>query len=293
MSQNTRCAICLTPGSATGQGEHVWPSWLLTHLDKIRKPLYPWAIDGVPITYNNGKPVLRDRRHRVLLPACPPCNDALNSRFEKPARQVVTALATNGWAGLHNEHEWRAIGMWWAKVLLLLGHPEARVEFARLDKAIPRFEGAPPDYKWMVTGAPPPPDLSLWVFRAKIEKSSPRFTLVVPREITHPDGSTTSCQTLSLATPGLNVTLMNHPGLIIDPVDHPLVARAEAWELLHNPPQSGDLAQLPEMPHHSIAWVPGPPRKAGWRIGAGAEAVLEAFFGPVDEDDPTSVDENS
>ncbi len=212
-------------------------------------PPFAWAKNGVPIVDRQGNKLRRATRQRVLLDVCEPCNTALNTRFEVPAKPVVGDLALNGWKGVRSQEDWRAVGMWWAKVILMLGHPAARIGDALLNReARIGFDGPLPGYTWMVDGSGPPSDLSVFVFNADLSlPAEPGFRLTVPADVLHDDGTTTHCQILSLATPGLCVTVVNHPGITID---YPLVKRGEGWELLHSPPSGADLSTLPPMSHN-------------------------------------------
>jgi hypothetical protein len=128
----------------------------------------------------------------------------------------------------------------------------------------------------MVNGSAPPSDMSLWVFNGKMTKSHPEFTSVLPGAVTMLDGANSLCHELSLATPGLCVTVVSHPGISID---HLLVKRRDAWELLHNPPQEGDLSQLRALPYNTVAWVRGGKVPHGHRVGSDQTSQLMAMFG--------------
>jgi len=45
---------------------------------------------------------------RVVLPVCEECNGKLSQRFEDPAIDAVTKLATNRWCGTLSASEWQA-----------------------------------------------------------------------------------------------------------------------------------------------------------------------------------------
>jgi hypothetical protein len=248
-------------------------------MDQQGPPPFAWAKNGVPIVDREGNAVHRATRQRVLLDVCEPCNTALNRRFEVPAKPVVGDLALNRWKGVRSEEEWRAVGMWWAKVILMLGHPAARIGDALLNReARIGFDGPLPDYTWMVDGSSPPSDLSVFAFNADLSlpAAEPGFRLTVPADVLHDDGTTTHCQILSLATPGLCVTVLNHPGITID---HPLVKRGVGWELLHSPPSGADLSTLPPMSHKRVLIVRGGGMPAGHVVDESDFSFLTGTFG--------------
>jgi len=286
MSAARLCVICGTNPSGH-RGEHVWPQWLLRRMDQQGPPPFLWAKNGVPIVGRDGKPVRHTIRQRVLLDVCEPCNAALNARFEVPAKPVVGVLALNGWQGVRSQAEWHAVGMWWAKVILMLGHPKARIGDALLDReARTAFDGPLPDYTWMVDGSGPPSDLSVFVHNADLSLPTHRvFRLAVPASVLHDDGTTTHCQTLSLATPGLCVTVVNHPGITID---HPLVKRGHGWELLHSPPSVGDLSALPAMSHKHVLLIRGGGMPAGHVVDESDFSFLAGVFGTDPGSEPAA-----
>ena len=273
------CAVCGAAPASTGHGEHVWPKWFLKAMDALGPPKNGWSVNGRPVMNRDGKQIHLTERQRVTLPACTACNGELNRRFEEPAKSAVEELARNQWSGHYSDADWQAVGMWWAKVLLLLGHPQARYAHPYLDKVAVRFDGTPPDYGWMVSGSSPPSHLSLWVFNATMTRADSPFTLVLPSEVVAADNSRTLCHVLSLGTPGLCATVVSHPELCIE---NPLVERGQAWELLHNPP-SGDLSQLPQLAYDTIAWCRGGSVRPGHVVGSNQSSQLEALFGYEDD----------
>lgn len=166
-----------------------------------------------------------------------------------------------------------------SKVLLMLGHFDARIGDGLLNKyARMPFEGPMPDYERMVDGTGPPADLSVFVFNAVLSAGpeEPVFRLALPAAVLHEDGTTRHCHTLSLATPGLCVTVVSHPGAT---VDHPLVRRGEAWELLRSPPDGGDLSGLPAFSHKHVAFARGGGIPAGHVIDESGFSYLSGLFG--------------
>jgi hypothetical protein len=86
---------------------------------------------------------------------------------------------------------------------------------------------------------PPPADLSLWVSNGTLADDTTRYRVPVPSTVIGADGSRRDFHFMMLGTEDLCVTLLSHPGW---PVEHPLVQVGHAWELLHNPPDRGDLS---------------------------------------------------
>ncbi len=166
------------------------------------------AVTDSPILDRNGLPIHRPQRSRVLLPVCESCNGGLNTRFEVSAKEVVTALALSGWAGTHTADEWRAVGMWWAKVILILGHPRARIGDARLDRqARIALDGRLPDIKWMSDGTGPPDRLSVFVHNTDLAVAAAVHKLAVPAVVYNDDGTPSGCHVLSLLSVAVVFTL--------------------------------------------------------------------------------------
>ncbi len=244
------CSIC--EKSEADSREHVWPSWYLRHLDQIAPPPYGWALNGVPVSNRSGEPVRSQRRQRVLLPVCEGCNGSLDLFVEKPAKDVIRDLVTNRWAGSVERSEWQALGVWFAKVLLLLGHPRSRHEHPAIDRVAVRFDGRPPDYTWLVDGSAPPKELSLWVHNCDMDDETTKYRVPLPNVVIS-EGQEVNFEVMVLGMEGLCVTMVWHPGWQIV---HPLESQGLAWELLHSPPTRGDLSSLSRMGAKSVAWTP-------------------------------------
>ncbi len=249
MSSSEVCVLCgIAP--AVGQGEHIWPSWYLKYLDRLGSPVSGWSQNEVPITDREGAQIHPARRMRVLIPACESCNAELNRRFEVPAKPIIKRLAAKGWAGPATAEEWHIVGLWFAKILLLLGNPRARYEHPHVNEKAIRFEAGEPDISWLINQSPPPEGLSLWVFNASRNLDDRLFRVAVPRAVRTADGGTVPFHFMMVTLEGLSVTLLSHAGW---PVEHPLVERGQAWELLHTPP-SGDLSLLPRLSYQAVFW---------------------------------------
>lgn len=130
MTTTGKCPICLNAADLTR--EHAWPNWFLQRMDKEGGPPLGWSLNGQPFNDRRGNQIKGDRRQRIMIPVCYPCNATMNERVEVPARAIVEPLALNGWRGRYKREEWCAFGLWWAKVLLLIGHPESLLENDRL-----------------------------------------------------------------------------------------------------------------------------------------------------------------
>lgn len=246
--------------------EHIWPDWFLKNMDALGPPSAPWAANGELLRDRDGQPIHPRARTRVLIPACEPCNNAMGKQFELPAKDVVRRLAANKWAGSASRKEWQAIGYWFAKVLLLLGHPQARYANPRIDPFTVRFDAQapPPDCAWLSKAARPPVDLSVWIHNTALQETEPNHVMRVPRAAVSPDGTLAHCHELTLATPGACVTLLSHPG---GTVDHPLVAQGHAWELLRSPPADGsDLSAMPSLSDRDVFWFRSRERPTGYTI---------------------------
>jgi hypothetical protein len=279
MSEVSLCALCrLRPG--IGRGEHVWPQWYLGDSDRLGPPASGWATNDVPITNRDGVQIHPAKRQRVLLPACTTCNGEMDRRFEKPAMPVIRRLKAAGWSGPATADEWGNVGRWFAKILLLLGNPQARYEHPAISDEVVRFGLGTPDISWLTNGEPPPEGLSLWVFRASAEPAAPTYRMSVPRLVRVPDGDPVTFHFLQVSMDGLSVTLLSHPGWT---VQHPLVERGHAWELLRDPPEGGDLTLLPKLSRTVVQW-----RASDWTLTPGARLgqglpplyATDAFMAP-------------
>jgi hypothetical protein len=126
----------------------------------------------------------------------------------RPPPEDESTSFTNRRAG-HQQSQatWQSVGLWWAKVLLLVDHPLARHEHPRVDDVAIRYDSEPPDYRWMVDGSPAPGGLSLWVFNGAIAEVRPAHSVPVPRWVREPDGSITDFHFMMLGTEGA----LSHP----------------------------------------------------------------------------------
>ena len=247
------CPICRT--RPADSREHVWAHWYLEHMDKHAAPMTAWTSNGSPIVNRDGLQYAgRAERERVMLDICKTCNNELDRRFEKPAQGLVDTVVKAGFAGALTREQWGTVGLWWAKLLLLLGLPESRYATSRInDKIVARFDAADQlDLRWLTDGSPVPDGLSLYAHRVDLADSSTVYAVPFPSVVTDARGNHTYFHVLDLATQGVGFSLVSHPGW---PVDHPLVSVGSAWELLHSPPPSGsDLSLLPAFGPRAISW---------------------------------------
>lgn len=243
------CAICgIRP--AVGKGEHVWPAWFLKDADTAGPPPFAWSSNGEALLNRDDAPLHFGKRQRLLVPACRSCNAILDTRFEKPAKEIVRRLASNSWVGEADAQEWAAVGLWFAKILLLATHPLALHQHPEINKHRIVGDWETEDFSWLIDGAPPPDALSLWAFHAEHEKGTPTARVLLPKVVQLDDGTTTRFPMTMITLEGICLTLVYHPGWAIE---HPLVANGSAWELLHSAP-NGDLGDLPLLPLNAISW---------------------------------------
>jgi len=186
------------------------------------------------------------------MPACAPCNTELNRRFEEPAKPVVRRLKKLNWAGGATSEEWRALGLWLAKNLLMLGNPRARWEHPRIDQGAVRFYDEPPGLTWLTNGAPVPEGLSLWVFNSSLDPGDVMHRVPIPRVVRYSAAGNAHFHLLMQAEEGICVTLVSHPGWRIL---HPLVEAGVAWELLRDTPPDADLSALPRLGYKAVRWA--------------------------------------
>lgn len=272
MSKMT-CQICGLR-KASRAGEHVWPKWFLKLMDTTGTPPHRWALNGITLENSEGKPIQLQQQTRVLLPVCQECNNALNDRFEQPAFDAISQLSTNRWKGQLSSSEWRNVGMWWAKVGLMLGHEAARYDHKVLNERALRFSNKAPDYTWMVNNTPAPSDLSVFIHHTSMEPGDTESVLDLPRHIERSDGSTGLSHLYQILIPDICISVVSHPGMTIK---HPLVERGDAWELLRGAPEGGDLGALPQFGHRVVVFRQGLLAYEGFQIDASEASQLIPF----------------
>lgn len=252
-------------------------------MDNNGAPPNEWLRNGLPLTNDEGRAIRLPQRVRVFLPVCSDCNAQLAKRFEEPAIEIVTRIATNRWRGQLTGAEWQVVGLWWAKIGLMLGNRAARFDHRKINDSVPRFEGHQPDYAWMVNNSPAPTDLSVFVHHASMSPGTTVATLGVPETVDMADGSTRHSHVFQVTTPELAVSVVSHPGMTID---HPLVARGEAWELLRAAPNIGDLAHLPMRGHRTVVFRQGIRAREGFLIDSSETSRLMSILAHEPEQVP-------
>lgn len=246
------CPICLTTAELTR--EHVWPNWFLQRMDEQGVPPLGWSLNGQPLLDRGNNQIRGDKRQRIMIPVCDHCNAEMNRRIEVPAKSVIEQLALNAWRGRYKREEWRAFGVWWAKVLLLIGHDESFLENARLNKLVNLNFETRPDLRWLTDGSPVPDHVSVFVYNADFTRTGTEHELVLPARVMFDDKTSAACHMLSLATPGLGVAAVSHPGVV---VRNPLVKGGRAWEVLHDPPRRGDIGRLKPVQRDAVRFLRG------------------------------------
>lgn len=204
-----RCALCRAC-EASRKGEDVWPRWLIRHLFPVSNAPY--------LTERNGA-VLHRQNHFAprLLPVCDEhsgdgCNQILGRRFEQePTQRALRALFDGGSLDATSA---RAAGLWWVKTTLLATHPASR----STDHVVRPTWEEPLDhtlYDWMITGQPPPSDISLWLARRgedePIERTdTPQQQVQLPQYSI--DGANLVSRVAQVGIAGVQAHLVVHPG---------------------------------------------------------------------------------
>lgn len=269
------CPVCRSFGELTK--EHVWPRWFLKRMDLAGAPPRGWAVNGVPVQDREGQQIHEAQRQRVFLNVCGSCNSEMDRLIEKPAKEPVSLLALNGWRGALSSEEWRAVGIWWAKVLLLTGLQGARFAHPILQRAVDLTFATPmPDVAWLALEAAPPSHVSVFMHNADLSLTGMGHDLVIPAQVHFEDGAKAHCHVLSLATSGMCVTVVSHPGIAIR---HPMVEAGEAWELLHGAPGSGDLRDLKPLSAKHVNITRGGGVPAGHVVDDSDHTFLITLFG--------------
>src|SRR3954447_22824835 len=126
------------------------------------------------------------------------------------------------------------------------------LENARLDKLVNLNFETQPDLRWLTDGSQVPDHISCTTPISR--RLAPRHELVLPAHVLFDDKTTADCHVLSMATPGLGVAVVSHPGVVIN---HPLVKDGRAWEVLHNPPRRGDIGNLRPVQRDVVRFLRG------------------------------------
>ncbi|MBF4549314.1 hypothetical protein [Pseudoclavibacter sp. VKM Ac-2888] len=179
----------------------------------------------------------------------------MNTNIEEPAKAAIRRLQSQGWSGSATASEWQAIGVWFAKTLLLSLHPSARYSLELVDQKWDRHLPWQPPVSWL--SADPiaiPDDVSVYLHRVDLAQNP---TLAAPRRyyvpaIADPDNpGERQIAALTKSTDGIGVSLLVHPGWAMD---NPMVGDSEAIDALRGG-VSRDLAAFPPFGPGSIGWL--------------------------------------
>lgn len=252
------CGICGLRESS-GQGEHAWSQWFLRDADKGGKPLSAIAINGEPLRYaRTGRPIVPETRIRVFFPCCSVCNGNMNRSIEEPAKALIRKLEANNWSATLSAPEWRSVGIWFLKCMLLAGMPQSRYSVtqahAQFDRA---FDNPPPDVRWL--GKLPlevPPSMSVFVHRTHRSASfaAGRRVLVLPAASRTPSGSVQRIQSNWMTGRSFGVSVVVHPGVLLE---NPMVANRQAVDAIRGK-VSANLSLLPLFAGGGVVWHPYP-----------------------------------
>jgi hypothetical protein len=162
----------------------------------------------------------------------------------------------------------------------LLGSPHVRarsaawcLENARLDKLVNLNFETKPDVRWLTDGSQVPDHISCTTPISR--RLAPRHKLVLPAHVLFDDKTTADCHVLSMATPGLGVAVVSHPGVVIN---HPLVKDGRAWEVLHNPPRRGDIGNLRPVQRDVVRFLRGGGVRENQVVGGSEFSWLTGMF---------------
>ena len=128
-------------------------------------------------------------------------------------------------------------GLRLAKIFLLVTHPLAMHQHPEINKHRIIADWETENFSWHIDSTPPPSDLSLWAFHAEQERRGPRpYASCFPRWFNSTTAAPHTPFPMTMITlEGICLTLVYHPGWAID---HHLVAKGAAWELLHSAPKA-------------------------------------------------------
>jgi hypothetical protein len=140
-----------------------------------------------------------------------------------------------------------------------------------------------PDLRWLTNGSGAPGHVSVFVHNADYSITGTEHYLTIPSHVLFDDKTTARCHMLSMATPDMAVTVISHPGVIIH---HPLVESGRAWELLHSPPQSGDIGDLEPLSRDNVLYLQGGGVPEGHVVDSSETSRLTALFN-IESDGPT------
>lgn len=213
------CVFC-NVGTSGGNGEHVWPDWLLRHFFPTSENVaenYEFFKNDEPIFWVENRPVTRSKMHEPHLPCCPKCNSILAGRFEDPVIKIGRESVKI--EGSFSATEAETLGYWWLKTLLLHVHPEA-TELPAGQNVIGGSVlgwGTPSRdlYSWMKDNALPPEGLRVLAFR--MDDSEQHDPEIFPLPITSSNGVTQASLIAEMRFLNLGLILLYHPGWDLEP----------------------------------------------------------------------------
>lgn len=136
--------------------------------------------------------------------------------------------------------------------------------------------------RWLTDGSGVPEHVSVFVHNADYSITDTKHELTVPAHVLFDDKTSDDCHTLSMATPGMAVAVVSHPGITIE---HPLVKSGHAWELLHSPPRCGDIGKLEPLSRDNVRYLQGGGVPEGHVVDGSETSRPTGLFGfEVDDD---------
>jgi hypothetical protein len=116
----------------------------------------------------------------------------------------------------------------------------------------------------------------VFVYNADFTRTGTEHELVLPAHVMFNDKTSADCHVLSMATPGLGIAAVSHPGVV---VRHPLVNDGRAWEVLHNPPRRGDIGRLKPVQRDVVRFLRGGGVPEGHVVDGSEFSWLTGLFG--------------
>lgn len=212
------CRVCQLVNAT--EEEHVFPAGFLRRIDRASTAPHVWKTNGKVVLKKNGQPTTpQPTSQRMFLPVCRSCNDNMDRLIEKPAQSVATNLYMGNWTDSLTREQWRDVGRWWYKILMMQANPDLRIGDAGLQAAGPlapmSFSAPLPDLSWFARTATPPEGASLFIYNVDISgiRAKPviKHRLVLPRGVKFADGSTSPCHRGSIVTIGAGLMAVWHP----------------------------------------------------------------------------------
>lgn len=70
-------------------------------MDAQGPPPFGWSVNGQPVETRDGQQIKNSRRQRVMLQICEPCNGAMNTAIEVPAKEGDHSACSERMEGAH------------------------------------------------------------------------------------------------------------------------------------------------------------------------------------------------